>query len=379
MSKDKKKKGFSRYIGVLVGVVLGLIIGITTRPYLNNLSGDLSQYRGLFPLMVIIFLLIAFFFHIIVHEAGHLVFGLLTGYKFVSFRIGSFMWLKKDGKLKLKRMSLAGTGGQCLLSPPDIKDGKMPNVLYNLGGSIFNLLLGVLFLIGHLLCSEIVFLSLLFFIFALVGFVTAISNGIPIRTETVDNDGYNALALSKSKEAVEAFWVQLKVNEQISKGFRLKDMPAEWFVVPSDEAMQNSIVATRGVLAYNRLTDEGKIQEADALAAHLLEIDSSIAGIHRSLLICDRIFIELIGENRSEVVDKMLTKELKKFMKSMKRFPSVIRTQYALALLFEKDTAKAQTIKKEFERVAKTYPHSNEIESEIDLFQLVENKSFSVQ
>lgn len=38
-------------------------------------------------------------------------------------------------------------------------------------------------------------------------------NGIPMRMGTVDNDGYNAFALSKNKEAVEAFWVQLKVAE----------------------------------------------------------------------------------------------------------------------------------------------------------------------
>ena len=31
----------------------------------------------------------------VIHEGGHLVFGLLTGYKFSSFRIMSFMWVKE--------------------------------------------------------------------------------------------------------------------------------------------------------------------------------------------------------------------------------------------------------------------------------------------
>ncbi len=72
---------------------------------------------------------LAIFLQIILHEAGHLLFGLLTGYRFSSFRIGSFMWILQDGKIRFKRFSLAGTGGQCLLLPPPMVDGKMPYVL----------------------------------------------------------------------------------------------------------------------------------------------------------------------------------------------------------------------------------------------------------
>ena len=79
-------------------------------------------------------------------------------------------------------------------------------------------------------------------------------------------------------------------------------------------------------------------------------------------------------EIRIEVIENLMTKEQKKFMKAMKRFPSVLRTQYVLALLFEKDTAKAETIKGEFEKVAKTYPYSQDIESERDLMEIAERK-----
>jgi hypothetical protein len=106
--------------------------------------------------------------------------------------------------------------------------------------------------------------------------------------------------------------------------------------------------------------------------AHLLGIDSGIVGLHRNLLICDRVFVELIGENRREVIENMLTKEQKKFMKDMKRFPSVLRTQYALALLFENDPVKAEVTRNEFEKAAKTYPYPHEIDSERDLIRIAE-------
>ena len=373
--KKKKKIVWQQYIGMAFMMLIGAMCGFIMVWYIDKSSADTPLYQEILSLVgLFLGMYVALFFHMIVHEAGHLVFGLMTGYKFCSFRVASFMWLKENGKLKFKRLTLAGTGGQCLMTPPDMKDGKIPLVLYNLGGSFINIIIGALFLVGYLIFSDIPFLSPILLIFAVVGFMTAMMNGIPMRMGTVDNDGYNAFALSRNKEAVEAFWVQLKVAEQSSKGVRLKDMPAEWFAVPTDEAMKNSMVAVRGVFTCNRLMDEEKFEEADITMAHLLEIDSGIVGLHRNLMMCDRIYVELIGENRSETIESMITKEQKKFMKAMKRFPSVLRTQYVLALLSEKDAARAEAIKNEFEKVAKTYPYAQDIESEKNLMRIAESK-----
>ena len=374
--KKKKKIVWQQFIGTAFLLLMGAACGVVMVLYLEQPSAEKPLYEEILTTVSLFLgMYVAFLFHLTVHEAGHLLFGLMTGYRFCSFRIGSFMWIKEDGKLKLKRLTIAGTGGQCLMAPPDLKDGKMPLVLYNLGGSIINLVLCALFFAAYLLTPEILILSPILFIFAIVGFMTALMNGIPMRMGTVDNDGYNAFALSKNKEAVEAFWVQLKTVEQSAKGIRLKDMPDEWFAFPSDAAMKNSMVATRGVFACNRLMDAGKYTEADAMMAHLLSIESGMVGLHRSLLICDRMFVEMIGENRSDIIGNMLTKEQKRFMKAMKRFPSVLRTEYALALLFEKDTVKAEKVKAEFEKVAKSYPYVHDLDAEWELLHLAENKA----
>lgn len=371
--RNKKKKiVWQQAIGFLFMVLLGVICGIVIVSYIDRSVTASSPFLEL--LILFIGMYAALFFHLILHEGGHLIFGLLTGYQFGSFRVASFLWLKEDGKLRIKRLSIAGTGGQCLMIPPNIQDGKLPLVLYNLGGSLLNLLIGALFLLVYLLCPSGSVLSPLFLIFAVVGFTIAMMNGIPMRMGTVDNDGYNAFALSKNKEAVEAFWVQLKTVEQTAKGVRIKDMPAEWFAMPSDDAMKNSMVAVRGVLACNRLMDEGNFEEADSCMKHLLEIESGMVGLHHDLLLCDRLFVELIGENRTEAIEAILTKEQKKFMKAMKRNPSVLRTQYALALLFEQDIEKAGKLRREFEKTAKTYPYSHEIEAERALMEIAEKK-----
>ena len=372
MNKSSKKKSdFKQYIGIAFMFVLGGVLGYVFIHCIDTYIAEKTLYEvTLLYLLFIIVMYGAYFLHMIIHEAGHLIFGLLTGYKFRSFRILSFMLLKDKEKLKLRRLSIVGTGGQCIMMPPDIKNGKMPFLLYNLGGSFLNVITSVLPLVIYFVYNDSPFLL----IFAVIGFVAALTNGVPMQTGTINNDGYNALAISKSNEALEAFWVQLKFAEQNSNGLRIKDMPAEWFEVPTDESMKNSIVATRGVYACNRLMDEEKFSQADALMKHILEIDSGIIGVHRNLLICDRIYVELIFENREDVIKNMLTKEQKKFMKAMKSFPSVIRTEYALALFFEKNKAKAERIKKKFEKVAKTYPYAHEIDSERDLMKIAEGK-----
>jgi len=318
---------------------------------------------------------VAIFIQLIIHEAGHLVFGLLSGYKFSTFRIFSFMWVKENEKVRLRRLSIAGTGGQCLMSPPDMKDGKIPLVLYNLGGSLMNVIASALFFVLYILTKDTPILSTMLLMCTIVGVGIAIMNGLPMRLGTVDNDGYNAFSLTRNSEAMRSFWIQMKVNEQLAKGVRLKDMPDEWFAVPSDEAMKNSMVVVMGVFACNRLMDKQEFQEADKLMEHIVNIESGMVGLHRSLMVCDRMYIEMISENRKEVIDGMLTKEQKQFMKQMKKFPSVLRTEYALALLHNKERENAEKIKTLFEKCAKSYPYQNDVESERELMKLAEGKA----
>jgi len=361
-----------------IGIIIGNIIG-------NSMGTKAEEGRGLgesIALFAMIFLwvIVCFYIHIIVHEAGHFVFGLKSGYNFSSFRVFSFMWIKEDGKIRFKRFNLAGTGGQCLMIPPELKDGRIPVMLYNLGGVIMNIIFAVLASVGIIIS---VFLAGTIknpfvyglIIFALVGLAVALMNGIPLKTGGINNDGHNALTLRNDKEAMYAFWLQLKMNAEIAKGVRLGEMPEEWFKTPSDEAMKNSLVATTGVFVCNRLMEEHKFEEADKLMEHLLAIESGIVEIHRNLLICDRIYCEIMGENRRDIIDGMYTKELKKFMKTMKKFPTVIRTEYAYALGVEKDEKKAEEILAFYDKYMKVYPYKSDAESERELIELVREKA----
>ena len=372
-----KKSVKGHLISICFFTILGVILGLSMISFVEwQLPEGISSGEKIFRLCTtLVFLYVAVMIHIVLHEAGHLIFGMMSGYHFSSFRIGGHMLMKEDGKLVHRKMKIAGTGGQCLMSPPEMVDGKFPVVLYNLGGSIVNLVVTAVAIPVFGAIDKGSIFALFFFLFIAMGAITGLSNGIPLRTNTIDNDGYNAISLGKSREAMRAFWIQMKVNEQLTKGLRVKDMPDEWFEVPSDEAMKNSMVATIGVYAANRLMDQHRFDEAEALMNHMLEIESGMVALHRNLIICDLVYLELIGQNRSDRLETLYSKELKKFIKTMKTFPSVIRTEYAYALLVEKDQGKAAKAMEAFDKVAKTYPYPNDINSERELIQIAAEKA----
>lgn len=362
MKSKKRKKGFIR--NNLAGILAGMCYGVCG--CFSAMMAD--DWNGLGPIgslgVALLLFVAAVLLQVMIHEAGHLVFGLMSGYGFQSYRVFNLMLMNDDGRLKWKRFSLAGTAGQCLMSPPELENGTMPFVLYNLGGVILNLISAALAAAVWLLCAREGVGSLFFPQLALMGVCMAITNGIPMKTGMVNNDGYNAIALGKNPESLRAFWLQLKGNAEQAAGKTLKELPAEWFAMPTDEGLQDSMVVVQGVLHCNRLMEEHRFEETDRQLHALLAKDTAMVGIHRGLCINDQVFCRVVlGQERS-AIDALLSKEQKKFMKSMGTFLAVVRTQYAYAKLVERDEKAAAKWKKAFQKAARNYPYAGDLATE---------------
>ncbi len=365
------KKKSSAILGILVCILLGVGLGFFLVWIKERLLGEMTEGALLLSLGVFI---LSLFAQVILHELGHLLFGLFTGYKFSSFRIFNFMWVKIDGKTRFKRLSLVGTAGQCLMLPPPLKEGKIPTVWYNLGGVIVNLFVSGVCIWLAFAFQGIPYLALCLVIFAAVGLILGLSNGIPLQVGQIDNDGKNALSLGKNKQAIYAFWLQLQVNGVLASGKRLRDMPEEWFEIPDKEELKNSMLATRGVFAENYLMDCRRFAEAKAVGELLLSPECGTLGVYVNLLRCDLAYIALVVDGNASAAQALWTKELVAFQKSMKNFPTVLRAQYAYALLLEKDEVKAAKILAQFEKVAKSYPYAADIQSERELLEIANQK-----
>ena len=351
-----KKK---QIIPAMLGGVIGGIAGYSGAKYFAGVGGNREVI-----LPFIIVLAFSYFLHIIIHESGHLIFGLLSGYQFVSFRVGSLTLYKIKGKYKFGKYKLAGTGGQCLMAPPEMKDGMIPYRLYNMGGAIMNLLFSVPTITIWAMLRPTGLGKVFCVVWSIVGLFSAATNGIPMSMGQIDNDGKNAISLGKNKKALRAFWVQLKVNQMQVEGMSLVHMPEEWFELPESEDMKNPMIAVLGALHCNRMMEEKRYEEVSRKIDQLLRSETGMLGVHRMLLQIDQVFCEIMSSRNEKVLNSMNDKQVKQFMKAMKNYPAILRTQYAYALHIEKDLNKAEKIKKRFERIMKTHPIQGELNAE---------------
>ena len=364
-----------KWLVVVIFAIAGALCGAAIGSYMvtmdETLGGDMSVWNELIQFLELILLMyIVYMVNVIIHEGGHLILGLITGYKFNSFRIFNVILIKQNGKLEIKNLSLAGTGGQCLMSPPELIDGKMPYVLYNLGGVILNVITSLIFIVTYLI-SPWKLLSLAMIMSAIMGFASALVNGIPMKIGNINNDGYNAVQLGRDKDALKALWVQLKMNEALAEGVRIKEMPEEWFE-SVDGKNDNPMVTSIKVSYCNRLMDMHKFEQTKEEIKKVLESNMVLVGVYRYLLICDYIYCELIDENIIEA-EEFYTKDLQKFMKSMKKFPAILRTKYTYELLHNKDSKQAEKLRTLFNIMSEKYPYTSDIEAENELMDIAKS------
>ncbi|MBP3351328.1 MAG: hypothetical protein J6L65_02870 [Lachnospiraceae bacterium] len=275
LKKLRKKGSKGTTIFMIICCVIGGLAG-----FFGAMLGDKLSLSGLEPFPVpdgfgflyfvalFVFYLVTTVLHTIIHEGGHLVFGLLSGYEFLSFRVMSFTIVKKDGKLAVKKFKLLGTLGQCLMYPPEWKEGEnYPYLAYNLGGGIFNIIFSILAIPLFFTGSSL--LGWMAGIFIFTGAIFAISNLIPM-TVGIPNDGKNALDCKRSPVAQKAFYLQLKLNTDLSDGIRLSDLPLDIIQIEMQEESEKSglVVGLRLYEIYWYM-EHGMDAEAKALLSEM--------------------------------------------------------------------------------------------------------------
>lgn len=361
-----KKRKNAQWVCLLIYVLMGVGMGIV---YFLAPQREPNAYAYC---EMLISLFVCIYMQILVHEAGHLVFGLMTGYRLRMFRIGGMAWLRTGDKIERKRLQLAGTGGQCLMSPPEGSEDDISCGWYLMGGAALNLLSA---LVALALCAALRLQGLparLLLTWAIAGIGSALTNGLPLHMALIDNDGCTARAARASRDAKHALLVQLHVNDFLSLGGRIGEVSTE--CLPEENDPSNPLTAVLAVFCANRLLDAGRLDEARAEIDRLLAADSAIVGLHWHLLACDRMYLALLGDE-AERLNALRTPAQLRFMKQMRTNPSVLRTEYAYALLAEKDSARADAWLARFERAAGYHSYPGEIEGERELLALARKKN----
>ena len=282
--------------------------------------------------------------HTLLHEAGHLVCGLATGYEFVSFRIFSFTIIRLDGKLCLRRYAIAGTGGQCLLTPAaDVTPERMPVMWYNAGGVLANAVT-LAAVAPLLLCEMPTEAKEALLVFVLIGLMILLTNAIPINAGGIRNDASNMLLMRRDGLSRRALYVQLRANALMQQGVRPKDMPAEWTQMSPDFDCRNSLVLAQYMLHIAVLMDNGDNESALTALESLHARRKVIMGLLVKEIECEIVYTAL-ATGRHERAAELLTPQLVQYLKTYSKVSSAkSRCLYAIALYHDHDGDAAQRI-----------------------------------
>ena len=370
MTKKKKNIDTKEMLSKIVVLIFSGIVGAVggSMIYAKNMSPQ-DTFLELFLILAIF--IISYTVQIILHESGHLIFGLLSGYEFTSFRIGSLTIIKEDGKLAIKKFNLKGTAGQCIMFPKEDDYEKCSYVLYNLGGVLINAIVSALCFVIYTIASGNTNIDSILICMIGSGIVIVITNGIPMKISGVVNDGYNVMSIINNKIMKYGFYIQLKVNGLMSRGMRVKDMPLKWFQIDEKSDFSNPLVTSIKCIEANYYHDKLEFDKAKECYEFLLNYNPKIIKLYEYEIKCELLFYEIIGERNEEKISKLYTDQLKSYIKASKSHISKMRLMYAYALIIEKDMQKANNILDKIEINKNKYPNKGETESELEIIKFV--------
>lgn len=364
MKTQKKNQSKSKNIGIiLLAVIIGFTAGYFILAMIPNDIGDTSFY--VIPILLFIFFL-CYLLQILIHEVGHLLFGQLTGYSFVSFRIGQLTLIKSDGQFKFARIDIPGTGGQCLMDPPPYNDGDFPFMLYNLGGVIINLVSVPIFL---LLPSEIFpFLVNAFIVnLGLTGILAAVINALPIKIGGMPTDGYNILSIHKNKTVKHAFWLQLKRNALLSEGTEPKKIPIEELDLTNQEELLNPIITSAQLFSYNHYLNRMDFKKAQKSLEILIPHLDELIPVYKNETKLEWMFLELIGNNSSEIINEFFDESFSQYIQTTKNWLNRKRFFMAYEGFHNKNEKKALEYYQQLVKLAAIHPNTGEAKMELEL------------
>ena len=352
---------------VIVGPVIALIEGESITTVFSNLANKFSLKLVAGILWMLIAVLIAFILHIILHEGGHLVAGLLTGYRFVSFRFLNWTLIRKDGRLQWRNFELAGTGGQCLMAPPDKPLEEIDTRWYNAGGVLANIVIVALSLMLVWAFDLPHWLNELLIIMAFIGIVTALTNGIPMKLGGVANDGYNLLQLEKDIPGKQSFCNILDINARSQEGETYSEMPERLFALPQPIDWKNSMHVGSVLSAATRLLTIHQWDDAHQLLTEALNHKEDYMMLYQ-LEVENMMTQTCILAGRDDEARQHYTKEVEKHVSQHASTQSDKQlTSMAVALALEGDRPKAEALLQNLEANRNKYIHQGDVALSLDL------------
>lgn len=353
------KKAIGYGLQILMGGMVGIAIACTV---FININSPLDIIINIFLVFAI------FYLHIILHEAGHLICGLLSGYQFVSFRVGAFVLLKTETGYRFKVSPVTGIAGQCLLMPP-AENEPQPFLLYHFGGVLANFF--VVLLAGFYTCIKGA--SLYSVLLIGIGLVLGITNILPVASPEMPNDGANIKEAKKGTVYLEAMQMQLRIAAKLAQGESLANMSEEMFHIKDGLNPLSPFAIVLRTYQYNQLQAKHMLKEAAETMRLLYEDVSEMHPYFQKEVKAEWLYCLSAILNEKSTATALFEKELKKWLP---QYPQVdkLRACYAYYALTIHDFDKANVYYKKAEKGLQNFPYKTVAETEKWLLQDIKSK-----
>ncbi|KAA0774198.1 MULTISPECIES: site-2 protease family protein [Bacillus cereus group] len=206
-----------------VALILSILYGVIR-------TGKLETMLNIWALLGI------FLAVVIIHELGHVVFGVIGGLTFKFMTVGPITVQKERGKVRIRENKLwAYFGGVAMLIPPSIVTPNLSKkwAWMTLGGPITSLLFGITF--GYIYMVSYYQYLLYFSVFHFIIFAVTIA---PIKG-TLMSDGMQFLILIKDDEKAKQHVYNIQVSRELFSYKRPKDWDKRLVELSEDKIKEN--------------------------------------------------------------------------------------------------------------------------------------------
>jgi hypothetical protein len=206
-----------------VALILSILYGVIR-------TGKLETMLNIWALLGI------FLAVVIIHELGHVVFGVIGGLTFKFMTVGPITVQKEKGKVRIRENKLwAYFGGVAMLIPPSIVTPNLSKkwAWMTLGGPITSLLFGITF--GYIYMVSYYQYLLYFSVFHFIIFAVTIA---PIKG-TLMSDGMQFLILIKDDEKAKQHVYNIQVSSELFSYKRPKDWDKRLVELSEDKIKEN--------------------------------------------------------------------------------------------------------------------------------------------
>ncbi|PGD97198.1 site-2 protease family protein [Bacillus wiedmannii] len=209
-----------------VALILSILYGVIR-------TGKLETMLNIWALLGI------FLAVVIIHELGHVIFGIIGGLTFKFMTVGPITVQKEKGKVRIRENKLwAYFGGVAMLIPPSIVTPNLSKkwAWMTLGGPITSLLFGITF--GYIYMVSYYQYLLYFSVFHFIIFAVTI---VPIKG-TLMSDGMQFLILIKDDGKARQHLYNIQVSSELFSYKRPKDWDKRLVELTEDKIKEHKSI-----------------------------------------------------------------------------------------------------------------------------------------